>query len=83
MPVVVPVVIAQESAAGGSGLPSIIFLVAMGAIFYFLIIRPQRQRARHQQQLVESLAVGDQVQTIGGIQGRISEMDDSTVLLEV
>lgn len=55
----------------------------MLAVFYFLILRPQRKRVRAQQELAASVAVGDRVQTIGGIQGRVHSLDDATVVLEL
>ena len=55
----------------------------MLAVFYFLILRPQRARMRAQQSLSASLAVGDRVQTIGGIQGVVRTLDDDTAVIEV
>lgn len=75
-------VLAQES-SGGSGYTTLIFLGLMIAVFYFFIIRPQRNRQKAQQELSESLAVGDEVRTIGGIHGRILTVDADSVLLEV
>ncbi|HJV05330.1 MAG TPA: preprotein translocase subunit YajC [Actinomycetota bacterium] len=70
-------------AGGGSSLTFLISLVLMVAIFYFLLIRPQQRRVRQQRELVGSLDVGDEVVTIGGMFGRIMEMDDETVTLDV
>jgi preprotein translocase subunit YajC len=75
----VPIVFAQESTGTGS----LIFLLLMVAVFYFLIIRPQRNRAKKQQQLAASLQLGDEIQTIGGIKGRIKRLDEDDVVLEV
>jgi preprotein translocase subunit YajC len=55
----------------------------MVLVFYFLILRPQRKRMKAQQELASSIAVGDRVQTIGGIQGRVHSLDDSSVVLEL
>jgi preprotein translocase subunit YajC len=68
---------------GGSQIPFIISLLLMVAIFYFLLIRPQQRRARQQRDLVQSLDVGDEVVTIGGMYGVIAEQDDETVTLDV
>lgn len=76
-----PVVFAQESATGGYG--SLIFLALMAAVFWFLIIRPQRNRVRQQQELASSLQLGDEIQTIGGIKGRVSRLDGDDVVLDV
>jgi preprotein translocase subunit YajC len=61
----------------------LISLALMVAIFYFLLIRPQQKRARQQRELVGSLAVGDEVVTIGGMFGTIQAMDDESVTLDV
>ena len=76
-------IIAQTDAPAGSGSSTLLFLLVMSAIFYFLIFRPQRKRARQQQELQSAISVGDQIQTIGGIQGRVTGMDDDTVVIEI
>ncbi|MGH2723101.1 MAG: preprotein translocase subunit YajC [Actinomycetota bacterium] len=68
---------------GGGNTTFFISLALMVAIFYFLLIRPQQRRARQQRDLVQSLAVGDEVVTIGGMFGRILEMDEDSVILDV
>jgi preprotein translocase subunit YajC len=72
-----------QAQTGGSQIPFIISLLLMVAIFYFLLIRPQQRRARQQRELVQSLDVGDEVVTIGGLYGVIAEQDDETVTLDV
>jgi preprotein translocase subunit YajC len=74
------VVIAQET---GGGYSSLLFLALMIGVFYFLIIRPQRKRAKAQQELASSLTPGQEVRTIGGIHGSIVSVDDDTVVLRV
>ena len=61
----------------------IIFLVAMIAIFYFLIIRPQSKRRKEQQALMAGLGVGDEVVTVGGIMGEISAVDENYAHVKV
>ena len=58
-------------------------MVLMGSIFYFLLIRPQQRQRRRQASLLDSLEVGDEVQTIGGMFGVIKEMEDDSVMVEV
>jgi preprotein translocase subunit YajC len=72
-------VLAQQS----GNVTFLISLALMVAIFYFLLIRPQQRRARQQRELVGSLAVGDEVVTIGGMFGTIQAMDDESVTLDV
>ena len=74
------VVFAQEAAAGYS---SLIFLAVLIGVFYFLIIRPQRNRAKAQQKMSESVQVGDEIRTIGGIHGRIVSSDEDSVVIAI
>jgi preprotein translocase subunit YajC len=69
--------------AGGQNVTFLISLVLMVAIFYFLLIRPQQRRVRQQRDLVDSLGVGDEVVTIGGMFGTVFEMNDESVTLDV
>jgi preprotein translocase subunit YajC len=76
------VVFAQESGGfGGTG--SLIFLALMIGVFYFLIIRPQRSRTKKQKNLSESLMIGHEVRTIGGIHGTVVSLDDDSVVITV
>jgi len=77
-------ILAQQSQTGGSYL-TFLFPLLLIVGFYFLLIRPQRNRQRAQQALVASLEVGDDVMTTGGIFGTIVEIDDDegTVTVEI
>jgi len=70
-------------AGGGADYTGMIMLVLMFAIFYFLLIRPQTKRAKEHRQLIEALAIGDQVVTAGGIHGKIAGLQESVVVLEI
>jgi preprotein translocase subunit YajC len=61
----------------------LIILVAMVAIFYFLLIRPQQAQKRRMQEMLDKLAPGDEVITIGGIYGDVVEVEDEKVVLEI
>lgn len=61
---------------------TIIMLVAMIAIFYFLMIRPENKRKKEAANLRNSLAVGDEVTTIGGIVGTICHVKENSVVVE-
>ena len=74
--------------AQGGGSPSgyssqIIILVVFVAVFYFLVIRPQQRRIKDQQSMISRLASGDEVVTSGGVLGRITEVGDSFITLEI
>lgn len=57
-------------------------ILAMIAIFYFLMIRPQQQRAKKEKAFEAGLKVGDKIITKSGIHGKIAESSDSTVVIE-
>ncbi len=77
--------LAQEAQPGGGAVGLLLPLLLMGGIFYFLLIRPQQRRARQQRQLIESLRVGDEVMTAGGMFGTVRHIDpdSDTVTLEI
>ena len=58
-------------------------MVLMFAILYFFMIRPQQKKAKDQKKFTEEIKKGDYVVTIGGVHGRIAEMEDDTILVEV
>ncbi|MBN9648458.1 MULTISPECIES: preprotein translocase subunit YajC [Terrisporobacter] len=62
---------------------SIVYMVALFAIFYFLFIRPQRKKEKQLDQLRSSLEVGQMVTTIGGMLATIAKVEDEFVVLEV
>lgn len=72
-----------ETASTIDWVTTAIFLVAIVAIFYFLIIRPQRKRQKSQRELMEGLKRGDKVITVGGIYGQIESVDEETVVIKV
>ena len=61
----------------------LLFMILMGAVFYMLLIRPQRQTVARHHALMASLQQGDEVMTMGGIFGRIQTLEDDVVQLEV
>jgi preprotein translocase subunit YajC len=72
------------AAQGGEGAwTSIIFMVLIFAVFYFLLIRPQVKRQKEHKALVEGLNKGDEVLTAGGIIGKITEMSDQYITLQI
>lgn len=72
-----------QSSRGGSGAASLVLFIPLILLFYFMLIRPQRTRMRAQQQLLQTLEVGDEVETVAGMFGTIKRMDEQTVWLEV
>lgn len=75
-----------EGAAGApvdSGMFNIIFLVGFGLIFYLFMWRPQAKRAKEHKELIGGLSKGDEVITAGGILGKVVNLNDDYVVLEV
>ena len=72
-----------EGSGPGSSLFSFLPLIAIVAIFYFLILRPQNKKQKDTQKMLSALKKGDRVVTIGGIHGVIQSVKDSTVILRV
>ena len=74
---------AGDQAASGASFGSLIPLVLIFVIFYFLLLRPQMKRAKEHKKMTESLAKGDEVVTNGGLLGRVAKLDDSFITLEI
>ncbi len=70
-------------AQGDGGLSSIIMIVALIAIFYFFMIRPQQKRQKEIRKFREGIKVGDKVITAGGIYGKVRNINDTTFELEI
>jgi preprotein translocase subunit YajC len=68
--------------AGFLGNPMIL-MVAMLAIFYFLLIRPQQRRQKEHKQMLANLQKGDTIFTAGGLRGRITGLDENVVTIEI
>lgn len=61
----------------------LLFMGAIIAVFYFFMIRPQQKKAKDQKKFVEEIKKGDNIVTIGGMHGRIAEIEDDTFIIEV
>jgi preprotein translocase subunit YajC len=69
--------------ANNSQLISLLYIVGLFAILYFLMIRPQQQRQKKHQEMISSIKTNDKVITIGGIYGTIEKIKDNSIILEV
>ena len=67
----------------GGGMSMIIMMVAIFAIMYFFMIRPQNKKQKEIQNFRKNLEVGQSVITAGGIYGKIKEIEDNTVVVEI
>jgi len=70
-------------AAGGGDMNFIFVMIAIFAIFYFLLIRPQQKKQKETKAMLANLAHGDTVITVGGLHGKITAITDQIVTLEI
>jgi preprotein translocase subunit YajC len=69
--------------AQGGGIMDFLPLIALLAVFYFLVLRPQQKRAKEMKAMLEAMQKGDEVVTNGGVLGRVTKVGESYVSLEV
>ena len=67
----------------GGGAAQFIMLGLIVVVFYLFMIRPQIKKSKQQKKFREALSKGDQVITIGGIHGKVAEIKDTTIIMEV
>jgi preprotein translocase subunit YajC len=72
-----------QSLTDGTGIVNILMIVGMVAVFYFFLLRPQQQRAKKQKTFLESLAREMKVVTTGGVHGKIIDVSEATVTVEI
>ena len=78
---------AQAQASGGAGgqgiMSAMLLPVLLLVVFYFLLIRPQNKRAKEQREMLSKIVAGDEVATTGGILGKVVEVGDQFLTLEI
>ena len=76
---------AQAAGAGGgqSMMSALLLPVLLLVVFYFLLIRPQNKRAKEQREMLSKVAVGDEVATTGGILGKVTEVGEQFLTVEI
>jgi preprotein translocase subunit YajC len=80
----IPAAHAQDAGGpGGGGIAQIIMLVGFVLIFYFLLWRPQSKRAKEHKKLVTNLSKGDEIVIGGGLLGRITDVTDDFISMEI
>ena len=76
-----------DDGSGSSGflgyLPMIVILVLLFGMFYFLMVRPMRQREKKHDEMVQQLQVGDRVITAGGIYGQIQSITQDSIVIKI
>jgi preprotein translocase subunit YajC len=76
------VLFTAEQASTGSGLFTFLPIILIIAAMYFLMIRPQSKRRREAEAMQRGLAAGDEVQTVGGLFGTVTAVDDESITVE-
>ena len=74
---------AQAGGGGGSSMFSMLPLALIFVLFYFLLIRPQQKKKKEHKDMVAAMKVGDEVATNGGLLGKVTDLDDNLVTLDV
>ena len=70
------------NAPAGMGLSTILMLVAMLAVFYFMMIRPENKRKKEAEQMRSETKVGDEIVSIGGICGKVVHIKEDKIIIE-
>ena len=74
---------AQAGGDAGGGLFSLLPLVVIFILFYFLLIHPQQKRAKQHKEMVIALKKGEEIVTNGGLLGKVTDLDDNFITLEI
>ncbi len=74
---------AQSAAPGGADIMSMLPIILMFVVLYFVMIRPQMKRAKEHKTMVEALQKGDEVVAAGGVLGKVTKVSDNYVTLEI
>ena len=74
---------AQAGGEAGGSLFSLLPLVVIFVLFYFLLIRPQQKRAKQHKEMVAALSKGEEVVSNGGLLGKVTDVDDNFISLEI
>lgn len=72
-----------QAPAGGGAAQQLIMIVMIIVVFYFFMIRPQMKKAKQEKEFKESIKKGDKVVTIGGVHGKVLEVNETTFILEI
>lgn len=77
--------LAQAPAAGGAGdtMPLVMMFLVIGALFYFIILRPQRNEQKKRDEMLNAVSKGDHIVTIGGIHGTVEGIDTGKNIVSV
>jgi preprotein translocase subunit YajC len=74
---------APGAAGGADAITGLLPLVIFGVVLYFLMIRPQVKRQKEHKKMVDALSKGDEVVTNGGMAGKVTDMGDNFIMVEI
>ncbi|MEY4481071.1 MAG: hypothetical protein RIQ84_233 [Pseudomonadota bacterium] len=74
---------AQAAGAEGGGIMGFLPLILMFVVLYFVMIRPQMKRQKEVKNMLETLGVGDEVVTVGGLMGKVTQLKDQYLTVEL
>jgi len=75
--------IGAPTGSDGNPITPFIFMAAIFAVFYFLLIRPQKKKEKDRKTMIEELKKGDNIVTVGGLYGKVMQVDDMSILAQV
>ncbi len=73
---------AATTSAAGSSMPMLLMVVIMVVVFYFFVLRPENKKKKKTEEMRNSLALGDEIITIGGMIGKIVQITEDTITFE-
>ena len=76
-------ILLQTTPGGGFDPSSLLLFGGIAVIFYFFMVRPQQKKTKDQKNFINEISKGDRIVTIGGIHGRIADLDEETVTIDV
>lgn len=79
----IPAVVFAQTESSGSALGFLLPIVILGGLFYLLLVMPQRRRAKKAKELRDSISIGDEIRTIGGIYGTIRSEDGESFMIDL
>ena len=66
----------------GNSWVMIVYIIVIGALFYFMLIRPQKKKQKAEEKLRNSLQIGDEILTIGGFYGKVVSLKEDSIVIE-
>ena len=76
-------ILLQAATPKGSGMMNMVMILLIIIIFYFFMIRPQMKKSKTERQFRETIKKGDKIVTIGGIHGRVLDIENTTMMVEI